>query len=573
MYTWPIFIHPGYWGIQDWDAEFFVYEIPRLTIARYRQFPLWNPFYCGGMPMLAMPVSAFLTPFFVLQLAFGTVFGMKMQILAHVFLAIVGSYCLARQLELDRLPAALASAVYALSSMFAVNLAGGMAWFMSAAFLPWAFLFAVRGLSRASDVIGCAISLVLMLGSGGCTTLAIALLLLGLYCLAAGTQDRSKAPIIGLLATLALTFFLGAVKFVPAIEFLLQFPRPMHDHSGFSLAMLLHGLTGRIQTFGTESALKGGHGLLFGHDYGMDENGMYIGWIPLALCALGALAGGSRHRELGLLLIFFLYAGLGDRVRPSLWELLRCFPVYSSIRVAQRVRMASLLLLALFAGSGLQELRRIVELRVPPRRARAVAAVVLGVVLVDLFTVNWPVWMQAFPIPPLATHLPGAFAQIGQEKLYDARGFVAREHAFSSSSAHFPAALQNEGSIRCYSGMFVNRAAIPREDAAYRGEVFLDAASGRVDFASWSPNRLTINVHADHPGYVIVNQNYSHHWRSGDGRPVLARAGLLAVPVSPQDARVELAYKPLSFAFGAALSLATLLAIAGWAVWRRTAAR
>ena len=40
----------GNLGILDWDQHFAYFESARRTVIDYRQFPLWDPFHCSGIP-------------------------------------------------------------------------------------------------------------------------------------------------------------------------------------------------------------------------------------------------------------------------------------------------------------------------------------------------------------------------------------------------------------------------------------------------------------------------------------------------------------------------------------------
>ena len=48
----------------DWDLESQLNWAPYYTVVHFHQIPLWNPWKCGGMPMLGGPQARFLTPFF-----------------------------------------------------------------------------------------------------------------------------------------------------------------------------------------------------------------------------------------------------------------------------------------------------------------------------------------------------------------------------------------------------------------------------------------------------------------------------------------------------------------------------
>ena len=51
----PLFERPGYWGQNSWDQYLGWNGVPRLTLSKYKQLPLWNPYEAGGNVMLAHP--------------------------------------------------------------------------------------------------------------------------------------------------------------------------------------------------------------------------------------------------------------------------------------------------------------------------------------------------------------------------------------------------------------------------------------------------------------------------------------------------------------------------------------
>ena len=141
VFALPVFYHLNNWGILDWDQHLFYHAAPRITLLEYGQFPLWNPYYCGGTVLLANPQSRLLSPSFLLILLFGEVVGIKIDIWLHLVVGLLGTYALARHYQLSSPFAMMASFVFMLSSMYALNLTVGMTWFLSVAYLPWVFLF------------------------------------------------------------------------------------------------------------------------------------------------------------------------------------------------------------------------------------------------------------------------------------------------------------------------------------------------------------------------------------------------------------------------------------------------
>lgn len=80
VWDWPEFV------IRNWVAFHTIHDMG--------QIPLWNPYECGGMPLLAHPSSQIVTPLFALPLFFGPFVGLNLQIPAHLAIAWTGGYAL-----------------------------------------------------------------------------------------------------------------------------------------------------------------------------------------------------------------------------------------------------------------------------------------------------------------------------------------------------------------------------------------------------------------------------------------------------------------------------------------------
>jgi hypothetical protein len=277
---------------------------------------------------------------------------------------------------------------------------------------------------------------------------------------------------------------------------------------------------------------------------------MFIGWLGLGLMLWG-VATHWRTQSIWLKTgLLFLWLMLGDRAPISLWRVLHALPVYDSMRVAQRFRVAGMLSGAVMAGFGAMHLFTLVR-----RKTGAWPVVsVLAVLAWEILSVNQKVFTHAFPLaPPVVARQP-AFEQIS-----------ALPAGRWGRDAMYPALLQNQGTVDCYETAEVPRRPVPKDAPGYRGEVFLEATGGVAAFSRWTPNEWTMAVHADGNGAVVVNQNYYRGWETRDGRSVIANArGLISVPVTSQDGTIELYYRPPMFVPGAIVSLATATLGALW---------
>ncbi len=564
-FLWPIVQAWGNWGIEDWDYWAAHHEAARRTLVDYHQLPLWNPWCCGGTDLAAHPGSRVFAITSPLVFLLGAVGGLKLEMLLHAAAGMLGLYAAGRQIGLDRFSAWLAPLAYFLGPLYALPVTAGMAWFTSVAFLPWALLFFLR--SEAGELrhlVASSACLVFMYLGGGAYPLAIALLFFGFLAL----LDLRE---LGLVRTgrrigtlVALTVLLGAIKLLPSIDFMRDFPRQAEQPTGFSMQSLSVGLFSRDQRLEVAATqFDGVHSgeLLRGISADYDDVGMYVGPLVAALFALGLACQGRKTWKLLLAFLFFLLLSLGDRLPLGPYQILQQLPVFESMRFAERYRLVWLLCALLVAGSGLQLVRRALGSRFPGRPyGDVVVAATLLAVLIDLFVVTRPIYQAAFPIAPMTFRASPEFRQIAGLPNYDADGFVPKPYGqarvYGAWSAHYPAFLMNLGFARCYESALVPRAAVPMRAKGYRGEVHLTGTAGEVATEFWSPNKLRFRVRAASSGRLIVNQNYYRGWRASDGRPITSAAGLLAIAVGPQDREIEISYARDSFVVGALVSAA-----------------
>ena len=232
----PILHNFQNWGSRDWDLHAFYHAVPRLTILEYRQIPLWNPYHCGGSPLLAHPQSYFLSPLFSFILIFGIVPGIKLEIIFMSFIGIWGAYRLSRFFGLNIVPAVFSSFIFIFNSMFSLSVASGMLNFLTITLVPWAVLYFIKSLKDIRHIFPCAFFCVLIFFGGGVHVLIITLTGMFIYSIISVVCLRSglKATFLAMTLMLLLTLLLGAIKFLPSLEFTSQYPRLVKDYSGIA---------------------------------------------------------------------------------------------------------------------------------------------------------------------------------------------------------------------------------------------------------------------------------------------------------------------------------------------------
>jgi uncharacterized membrane protein YfhO len=95
----------------------------------------------------------------------------------------------------------------------------------------------------------------------------------------------------------------------------------------------------------------------------------------------------------------------------------------------------------------------------------------------------------------------------------------------------------------------------------------------QVSILSYEPERVTVEAHIDSPGYLVLTDAFYPGWRAQvDGQSVeILRADYYfrAIYLPQGDHAIEFAYDPTSFRIGLAVSLVSVLAVAGALGWER----
>jgi len=111
----------------------------------------------------------------------------------------------------------------------------------------------------------------------------------------------------------------------------------------------------------------------------------------------------------------------------------------------------------------------------------------------------------------------------------------------------------------------------PTDAAQLRAAGANAQAGAPADLEDLGPNAVRISATATEPSYLVLHDFYHRGWNAyvdGQRTPVLIADALFrAVPLEPGAHVVELRFEPLSHVVGAALSLASLLALVALLVW------
>jgi len=448
--------------------------------------------------------------------------------------------------------------------MFSLPITVGHAYMITLAYIPWVFLFFRRSFKNKKNMIPCAIFMVLVFFGGGVYNFLMLVLMMILYTLFVVIEKKSikYLKIIGLI--FLLTLGLGAIKFFPTMEYLKEYPRVWDSpvKMGYSMISLYKSLTLRDQSFPAFNKLRGSGEKSFinGSTHFMNENGMYIGYIPLILGLTGLLFTWGKNWKLFLIFLMFLWISFGSMASFSLWNLIHEFPLYSSLRVPQRSRVIFMLAFSIFCGIGLNKLY-IKSLGFAKKKiVNGVFVVFIILITFNLILVNSKEFKHAFIIePPL----------IEKEKIFIQHFQTEFEYGpYKQWHKEYLSFKQNKGTTNCFTDfggepIYQPNVAIPFEDARYIGEVFLFSQKIPMDILYWSPNSVAVKVSSKKDDYLVLNQNLIKGWKvkgSKDNKIELVK-GLVATKVDKETTKVVFYYLPDSFIIGAIVSLLSLIGI------------
>jgi len=538
-YWWPAFANLTATGFGDWQMVHHNWEVGRVAVERYHEWPVFDPYHCGGVSILGNPESQIFSPLFPLSFVVGTTIATKIFLVVHTAIALLGMLAYARRiLGASWQASLLAAVVFAGSGFFAWHCAGGHATFASFAFLPLLHLWLREGEKRTAPVIAAGSLLAVAIAEGGTYPYPYMLISLGLASLVRLVESPAEGirSLRALATSTLISVGFAAFRLVPIAATLTRVPRTIGSVDRTPLAELAMMLTARDHEWHVP-----------GHEFVWPEYATYVGIPVLVLVGIGIARAGSRrtralvvaHVVLGFA-VALLIAGNASDMYP--WPLMRRLPVFDSLRVPSRFLVVLTFHLGVLAAIGLDAID-------PRRFARGrlalgiLASLVVIGVATDIVIVTRPI-VNRWDRPPIDESL------VAEERFY-------RNVPYDAVYASLPA--RNESTTACYVGgmnwpvspsLRVGRVPFARSnDADAVLELVREtAASHRIRYRSTRPVR------------VVLNQNFDPAFRSTLGS-VVEQDGLLAVDLPAGSRTFDVAYDARDGLVGLGVSLASVIGV------------
>ncbi len=548
----------AYQAGSDWDWQFALYESCRQALLVHHELPTWDPFVQGGMPLLGHPEGLCFYPGFVLPLVFGTDLGLRLLVLAHLWLIVFGAWLAGREIGLGPVAAHGAGIVLALSSYLAGTIVKGHIVFLG---LGWVFLAWVALRRGRWELSGLCLGMLCWAGGHNLVLFAGVLLFLdyllrslqparlrwlvlalGVNGLSFGIPEARIPMFVLLAAALAVQrprgaeqpggpagstvlakglrhlFGAAGVAALVAAPKLVLFIEVGEASARFNQDPISH-LLHEVYSAGTAWALLVDPDRAIAH---LIPPPSFASPLPLVIGGIAVVALGWFRPGLAALGVVFWSFSWSGSLATNLLDLVTWLPGYDKMHKAGRF---SLMWLPFLGWAVADLVARLAALR---RRAPAFLALGLGLLFVYGLLASVPAiaraqqdLRRAQPHPELAP--PGAFV-----------------HVRSSSDTLFESARQNIGRLDLWNGIALPHPGLAlraRGDKDYRGEVFRRDDADLQAEIGMGRIRITTSVQ----GTVYFNRNYFPGWRL-KGTRILVREGAFSFAVPPGTH--EVVYRP-----------------------------
>lgn len=339
----------------DGDYLTQTYEAMRLSILKYHQFPWWNPWVSGGVPLFANPQFGLFSIATPLVLIFGAPFGIKLTLVSYFIIGFWGFRNLfIKYFKTPIVTATLLAYIWTFGS-FLTQRSSGHYTFLLIQLFPWAFYFFLTRKTDSKAWLKFGLIISLMANSAAHYMTILSYLVIGLVFIfesikLIGNKKQSaltiklianKTDLIFWLKAGGLFFILSFYRLFFTFQYLSDYPRlTINPETTVGPLKGLFAMFGPFRQFGPNTPSMPLWGWL--------EASAYIGFCTgIVALIVGWLYFKNRHSHnklfsyspfiiLTLVIIFFIL-GLGDILgKYSPFLMLKQLPILSSMRVATR---------------------------------------------------------------------------------------------------------------------------------------------------------------------------------------------------------------------------------------------
>ena len=552
----------------NFDNDFFQYasrhEAVRKSILEYHTFPLRSHWFGGGYPTLGDPEDPSLNPFVLLSILFGTVTGLKLIGFLGLLVGGLSTYALARYvLGYTRWGALFCGLIFGTSLFVPLRLRDGNPNEIYAAFLPLCLL--LIGLAYRGRIIALVILpfVFYTMLSDGKLTCFMGMFYIGILCLlnifpvfntfTPSSQKRVDfSPLKILLFTLTITFFIGMIRILPALEVI-------SAKGGLSnVELYFYPETYEVKSYEFQRFWKE---LV---NWKGEQDLVTIGWVPIILFGAALLTFWRKSVPWAITLALFAWLLLADKAPIDLFRPLWKLPIFNAVRQPYKYFSFQVVFSIVIASGQIFTLLKRIRFR---WLEHLIAIVLIVSGLVFLYPRMAKIQRETYE----HTYVPSGPVQ---EEFFNVKGKeLERNREKPPRAVTYFNVLRNIGTVDWYTGIPIEEDAIPRyfvdrdgnyiPNPEYRGEAFFLRADDMTDQngtpntakAVFRPNSIAVQVDVQSPGILVINQNYHRGWHTDRGE-LSNRNGLISLRLQDTGSyTIHLRYIPRSFYTGLIVSI------------------
>lgn len=486
--TWALFITqlwlPRVWsffGSNDWDLTYSMFEVARKSLVDYMQWPQHNPWMAFGSDLNANPQAGHISIFFIPILLFGTFYGYKLSILMAVIIGAVGSEKFFSSLNKNKATSICGAMLFCAATYFSSHIfIAGHSNTLYIYLLPWlAFAFIKLRVKYSLKYFLWGVALLAQMIAGGAPVVfIISSAFLFFWALGEWWIYKNHSLSFYFIALIISSVLLTLWKIIPAMDLWAQTPRLVTDDSGINILQWLQSLAGYHFRTGTW------HGTF---EYSLGFSLVFLGVI---LTYRNTIKGFWQWCLLGLFLVWFCMGNSPYYANPWYW-INHYIPPFTSIRAPSRfgiVIVFTLVTALVFVLNQISDKK-----------------LLYGIIIAGVFSQSLAFLADASHIKDSRLFLP------------DISGVQNRkipESVITKNGHSFEAILQNKSVMNAYE---------PLELQPVKDTIFNFIKGGNI--VHFSPNKYTIKATES---MVLLNLRHSPFWKISDNTPVFSHRGLLA---------------------------------------------
>ncbi|MGK5084315.1 hypothetical protein WDW37_13545 [Bdellovibrionota bacterium FG-1] len=507
----------------DWNAYFEPLSLwVRSSVWHYHQFPLHNPWRCGGSDFLINPQTRIFSPLGLLDVLLTPQWACLASLMIYGFLGMIGMFFLLEYLGLSLGTATVGALLFGNSSWLSLHFAEGHITYGDMQLLPFVFYCGLQ-LDKRRIQFALLSVLALILLDGAIQPFVFA----GMILACSGWVRRHWGKPGGAwdyrftLKLSGIFLLLTSIKIIP-VMMTLHGRMPMLDRNTMSPRLVFMSFWYPWQKI--RMAVTNGLPFSF-HEYGC-----YLGWTAtgLMLSLIYSKQGRSKVRPFLALFAFWFWIGTGWGGKFNPWSIFQKIPLVNQAHLQSRTFIIMFIFFVILVSKALDVYR--------PRRAVWILLSLL--LIVESTFVRFHTQLSFFEpsVPALR-----------QDDLIR-NSTLTKTVADGVDIAHY--FKMNTSATNCNERSYLPSSVLPRGHRNYAGEVFIQEGKGDARLREYLPGMITVNYRTQGPAVVALNTNNLWGWKASDPQVEILSRGigdLVRVRVPGGEGTVVLSYDPIYF--------------------------